>query len=126
MIKIERRPKIDPVDGKKKYDDVEFADEKNKKYPLDSRRHVEASLHFFAIPNNYRSYSVKYREEIHGKLEDSAKRFGIDISGKEKSFEFAFTTRTLKAYTEDKKMMFEGEASGTEIYLDEERMNRPN
>lgn len=38
--KINRRDDVNPVEGERKYGDVDFADEVNNKYPIDTPEHV--------------------------------------------------------------------------------------
>ena len=40
---IDRRDDVSPKEGKREYGDVTFADETNKKYPIDSPKHIRAA-----------------------------------------------------------------------------------
>jgi phage I-like protein len=77
---IAEREDVSPKEGKSKYGDVKFADEKNKKYPLDTEAHVRAALSYWGMPKNRAKYSSEDQKTIGGKIRAAAKRLGIGIS----------------------------------------------
>lgn len=64
----------------KKYGNVEFADPKNDKYPLNSYNHVRAAIAYFGMPKNKVKYSESDRKAIASKIYAAAKGFGINVS----------------------------------------------
>lgn len=68
FAKVAERKDVDPEEGKKKYGDVEFADEKNKKYPLDTAAHVEAAWKYIHMPKNADKYSAEDVKTIKAKI----------------------------------------------------------
>jgi phage I-like protein len=81
MIKaIAERSDTSPKEGIRKYGDVTYADEKNKKYPLDTEAHVRAALSYWGMPKNRGKYSSADQKTIGGKIRAAAKRHGIELS----------------------------------------------
>lgn len=79
---ISARDDVSPADKKravKDYGKVQFADAKNKKYPLDSK-HIRAAISYFGVEKNYSKYSDSERKTIAKKISSAAKKFGVDIS----------------------------------------------
>jgi hypothetical protein len=54
---ISKREDVNPKEGEKEYGDVKFADEKNKKYPIDTAAHVRAAFSYLSMPKNAAKYS---------------------------------------------------------------------
>ncbi len=54
---ISKRDDVNPKEGEAQYGDVTFADEKNKKYPLDSERHIRAAWSYIGQEKNAGKYS---------------------------------------------------------------------
>lgn len=85
---ISARKDVNPKEGKKKYGDVTFADEKNKKYPIDTEEHIRAAWNYINKPKNSAKYSSDEVSQIKGKIVSAWKRV-IDKEGppsaKEKS-----------------------------------------
>jgi uncharacterized protein len=77
---IAEREEVNPAAGEKKYGDVRFADEKNKKYPIDTPDHVRAAWNYIARPENARKYSAEDVNKIKAKIV-SAWRKLIDEAG---------------------------------------------
>jgi phage I-like protein len=77
---IAKRKDTSPEEGKSKYGDVKYADEKNKKYPLDTEKHVRAALSYWGMPKNRAKYSSEDQKTIGGKIRAAAKKFGIGTS----------------------------------------------
>ena len=63
--------------AQKKYGNVKFADEVNKKYPIDTEEHVRAALSYWGMPKNRAKYSPKDQKKITDNIRAAAKRFGI-------------------------------------------------
>jgi hypothetical protein len=80
VMAIAEREDVSPKEGKSKYGDVKFADEKNKKYPLDTEAHVRAALSYWGMPKNRAKYSSEDQKTIGGKIRAAAKRLGIGVS----------------------------------------------
>jgi hypothetical protein len=57
------------------YGDVSYADETNKKYPLDSLRHAQAAARYFGMERNYSKYSPEERKKIQAKIDAALKKF---------------------------------------------------
>ena len=84
---IEKREDVSPADKKravKEYGDVEYADEKNKKYPLDPK-HIQAALSYWGQAENRAKYSPEEQKTIGRRIGAAARRLGKDTDlGKEK------------------------------------------
>ena len=79
---VSKREDVSDADKKraeKEYGDVEYADEKNKKYPLDER-HIHAAISYFSMPKNREKYSPEEQKAIWGRIKRAAKKFGVEIS----------------------------------------------
>jgi phage I-like protein len=79
---IAKREDTSPSEGKSKYGDVTFADEKNKKYPIDTEAHVRAALSYWGNPDNRAKYSAEDQKTIGAKIRAAAKKFGIAVEDK--------------------------------------------
>jgi hypothetical protein len=82
LLEVEDRPDVSPAGEKaaeEKYGDVKFADEENKKYPID-KSHIHAAISYFGMPKNYEKYSDSDRKTIASRIAAAAKKFGIDLS----------------------------------------------
>ncbi len=80
---VATRPDVSAATKKraiKKYGNVEFADPKNDKYPLNSYNHVRAAIAYFGMPKNKVKYSESDRKAIASKIYAAAKGFGINVS----------------------------------------------
>lgn len=72
------------ADAKKPYGSVTYADpgyqdDKKKRYPLDTERHVRAALSYIAQPANRKPYSAEQLKAIEGRIRAAAKRHGIEV-----------------------------------------------
>ena len=79
---IEKRKDVSDADKKRaesEYGDVEYADEKNKKYPLD-KEHIHAAWSYINMPKNAAKYSSDELATIKNKIKRAAKKFGMEIS----------------------------------------------
>jgi hypothetical protein len=84
-VRIAKREDTSPQEGEHKYGDVSYADEKNKKYPLDTHEHAKAALSYWGMPKNREKYSAEDQKTIGAKIHAAAKKFGIktaDDSGR--------------------------------------------
>jgi len=59
------------------YGDVTYADEANKKYPLDSAEHVRAAASYFGKSANRSKYSAADQEKIDAKIGAAKKKLGV-------------------------------------------------
>jgi regulator of replication initiation timing len=66
--KIAARSDTDPKEGEEKYGDVKFADEKNKKYPIDTEKHIRAAWNYINKEKNAAKYSAEDLKSIKGKI----------------------------------------------------------
>jgi len=81
--KIKKREDVNPESGIEKYGDVEFADEKNKKYPIDTEAHVRAALAYWGMPKNREKYSKEDQKVITARIRAAARKFGIEVKEEE-------------------------------------------
>lgn len=79
MSSIDRREDVDPEDGEREYGDVEFADPVNKKYPIDTEKHVRAAWSYINKENNAAKYDADDRKAIRSRIKKAAEMFGIEI-----------------------------------------------
>ena len=85
LAKIAKRPDVDPKDGADKYGNVEYADPKNKKYPLDTPKHIKAAWSYIHMPKNAAKYSSEDAAAIKSKIAAAWKKeFGKDPDEAEK------------------------------------------
>lgn len=68
LAKIARRKGVDPKDGEDKYGDVEYADEKNKKYPIDTAKHIRAAWSYIHMPKNAEKYDAADLKTIKARI----------------------------------------------------------
>lgn len=80
MAKIDRREDTNPKRGVKEYGDVKFADEVNKKYPIDSAEHVRAAWSYIHKEHNAEKYSDSEVKTIEGHIRKAAEKFGVTLS----------------------------------------------
>jgi hypothetical protein len=66
--KVAARADTDPKEGEKKYGDVKFADEKNKKYPIDTEKHIRAAWNYINKAKNAAKYDAEDLKTIKGKI----------------------------------------------------------
>lgn len=65
---MKKRDDINKNRGLHKYGDVEFADNVNDKYPIDTPEHIRAAWSYFHMRRDYEKYSEKDRQEIKNKI----------------------------------------------------------
>ena len=68
LEKTAKRDDVKPEAGKEKYGNVKFADEKNKKYPIDTEAHVRAAWNYINKPKNADKYSAEDVTAIKAKI----------------------------------------------------------
>jgi hypothetical protein len=66
--KVAARTDTDPKEGEKKYGDVKFADEKNKKYPIDTEKHIRAAWNYINKAKNAAKYDAEDLKTIKRKI----------------------------------------------------------
>ena len=66
--KIAERKDVKPSEGKSKYGNVKFADEKNKKYPIDTAEHIKAAWNYINKPKNAGKYDAGDVKSIKSKI----------------------------------------------------------
>lgn len=82
MNKVAEREDVSEAEearAKEKYGDVNYADEKNTKYPLDTEAHVRAAASYFGMPKNRGKYSAEDQKKIDAKIASAKKKFGIGV-----------------------------------------------
>jgi hypothetical protein len=57
-----------------------YADPSNKKYPVDTEKHVRAAWSYINMPKNRKTYSSAELGAIEGRIKRAAKKMGIEIS----------------------------------------------
>lgn len=91
---VDKREDVSDSDkerAEKEYGDVKYADEKNKKYPIDTEEHARAALSYFSMPKNSGKYSPEERKAIMSKIRRAAKKFGVEVSDDENKSESSMT-----------------------------------
>lgn len=76
---IDRRDDVKPKDGLREYGDVKFADETNKKYPIDTEEHVRAAWSYINHRDNAAKYDRDEVKTIKNRIKKAAKEHGVDI-----------------------------------------------
>lgn len=95
--KIAGREDVNPKEGKEKYGDVKFADEKNKKYPIDTEEHIRAAWNYANKKKNAAKYSAEDIKSIKAKIV-AAWKDKIDKDGPPSASEKAEEPYDLKKY----------------------------
>ena len=78
---IAARKDVNPEEGKRKYGNVQYADPKNKKYPID-KEHIHAALSYWGMSKNRAKYSPADQKLIGARIRAAAKRHGVEVSHK--------------------------------------------
>src|SRR5690348_17206943 len=68
LAKIAERKDVSPKEGEHKYGDVKFADEKNKKYPIDTPAHIRAAWNYINKAKNAAKYDAKDLKTIKSRI----------------------------------------------------------
>lgn len=95
LAKIAAREDVNPKEGKDKYGDVDFADEKNKKYPIDTEEHIRAAWNYINKEKNGAKYEAKDLATIKSKIVSAWKK-KIDPAGPPSVQEKAMTNEDLQ------------------------------
>jgi hypothetical protein len=66
--KVAERKDVNPKEGESKYGDVEFADAKNKKYPINTPAHIRAAWSYINKPKNAAKYDSKDLKTIKSRI----------------------------------------------------------
>lgn len=77
--KIDRREDVNPERGEHEYGDVAFADPVNKKYPIDTPKHIRAAWSYINHPDNAAKYDQDEVKTIKARIERAAKQHDIEI-----------------------------------------------
>ena len=77
--KIDRRDDVNPERGKREYGSVEFADPVNKKYPIDTEKHIRAAWSYINHKDNAAKYDKDEVETIKKRIMQAAKTHDIEI-----------------------------------------------
>ena len=76
---IDRREDVNPEEGVREYGDVEFADTKNHKYPIDTEKHIRAAWSYINHKDNAAKYDADEVETIKRRIKAAAKKKGVEI-----------------------------------------------
>lgn len=68
LSKVAERKDVNPKEGESKYGDVKYADEKNKKYPIDTEKHIRAAWNYINKGKNAGKYDVEDVKSIKAKI----------------------------------------------------------
>jgi hypothetical protein len=63
-----------------KYGDVEYADAKNKKYPIDTKEHAKAAWSYINQKKNANKYDADELKTIKDKIKAACKKFDVEIT----------------------------------------------
>lgn len=77
--RIDRRDDVSPKEGLHEYGDVKFADETNKKYPIDTKEHVRAAWSYINHKDNAAKYDKDEVKTIKNRIRKAAKEQGVEI-----------------------------------------------
>lgn len=80
MTRIERRDDVNPKQGEREHGEVEFADETNKKYPLENAGHVRSAWRYINQDRNSSKYDASEVDLIKRKIKAAAKKHGVEIN----------------------------------------------
>jgi hypothetical protein len=76
---IDRREDVSPQEALREYGDVQFADETNKKYPIDTPEHVRAAWSYINHADNASKYDKDEVKTIKERIKRAAKQHGVEI-----------------------------------------------
>lgn len=76
---IGRRDDVKPKEGLREYGDVTFADDTNKKYPIDTAERVRAAWSYINHKDNAGKYDRDEVQLIKSRIKKAAKKHGVDI-----------------------------------------------
>jgi hypothetical protein len=78
--RIDRREDVSPKEGLHEYGNVKFADETNKKYPIDTPEHIRAAWSYINHKDNAAKYDKDEVKTIKNRIKDAAEKKGVEIS----------------------------------------------
>lgn len=96
---VPRREDVKPSEGTGEYGDVEFADDTNKKYPIDTEKHIKAAWNYINKPKNAGKYDAKALAHIKQRIV-AAWKSKIDKDGPPSAKESSRLPELLKAALE--------------------------
>jgi hypothetical protein len=76
---VERREDVSPKEGTREYGDVKFADETNKKYPIDTPDHIRAAWSYINHKDNAAKYDKDEVKTIKNRIKRAAEEEGVEI-----------------------------------------------
>jgi hypothetical protein len=76
---ISRRDDVSPKEGLHEYGKVEFADPVNKKYPIDTDKHIRAAWSYINHKDNAAEYDADEVKTIKNRIKRAAKAHDIEI-----------------------------------------------
>ena len=76
---IDRREDVSPKEGLHEYGDVKFADQTNKKYPIDTPEHVRAAWSYINHEDNAAKYAKDEVKVIKDRIKRAAKDKGVEV-----------------------------------------------
>jgi Family of unknown function (DUF6582) len=85
--RIHRRKDADPAEGVKKYGKTRFADQTNKKYPIDTPGRIKAAWAYIHQPSNAGKYSASERRTIQSRIRQAAKARRVELPDPEEFIE---------------------------------------
>ncbi len=77
--KIGKRDDVNLERGEHEYGNVQFADPTNKKYPIDTDKHIRAAWSYIHHDNDAAKYSPDDVAKIKHRIETAAKQHGIEL-----------------------------------------------
>ena len=72
--RIRRRRDADPTEGLAKYGDTKFADQVNKKYPIDTPGRIKAAWAYIHQPRNAAKYTAAETRTIKSRICQAARK----------------------------------------------------
>ncbi|CAN5538392.1 hypothetical protein BH09CHL1_BH09CHL1_01470 [soil metagenome] len=84
MTTISRRDDVSPKEGAREHGNVEFADPTNKKYPIDTKRHIRAAWSYINHKDNAAKYDADEVKTIKMRIKRAARSHDIEIESDEK------------------------------------------
>jgi hypothetical protein len=74
---ITKRDDVSAKSGEREYGDVQFADPKNNKYPLDTPEHVRAAASYFGMTKNRSQYGKEDQTKIDKRISAAERKFKL-------------------------------------------------
>jgi len=98
--RVHRREDVDPKEGVQKYGMTRFADETNKKYPIDTPGRIKAAWAYIHQPSNSAKYTAPERRTIQSRIRQAAKARGVELPEPK---EFVELMRRVRSKTRTEK-----------------------